>query len=223
MEKSNIIKQAKSDIFKEIYTIINFYIRKGAKPSSLKKYYKSNKKLDELIEDIKSKSNHLINNETEYKLIVKEVLNDILDDFIANDKDEKIKNNNMKHLKEYNKFNEGLIGWIILSVIIVKFILHLLKKYIYKQKEYDIIQDVLIELTYNLNKFKIPIHNLSDRYYFKIDGVDNNTTLYFRLLKEEKILNIDADSFNSPIDVLLTDTEYETLLKLINENENENK
>ena len=41
MENSNIKKQAKSDIFKELYPILKFYIQKGAKPSALKKYYKN--------------------------------------------------------------------------------------------------------------------------------------------------------------------------------------
>ena len=47
MEK-NIIKQAKADIFKELYTIINFYIKKGAKPQSLKKFYKNNKRFNDV-------------------------------------------------------------------------------------------------------------------------------------------------------------------------------
>jgi hypothetical protein len=42
MERS-IINQVKSDIFKELYTIINFYVKKGAKPENLKKFYKKNK------------------------------------------------------------------------------------------------------------------------------------------------------------------------------------
>lgn len=105
MEK-NIIKQAKADIFKELYTVINFYIKKGAKPQSLKKFYKNNKRFNDVLEDIKNKGFNLINDEVEYKKIVREVLNDILDDFIAKQKDEEYKNKSqkMKHIKEFYQF-----------------------------------------------------------------------------------------------------------------------
>lgn len=111
MEK-NIIKQAKADIFKELYTIINFYIKKGAKPQSLKKFYKNNKRFNDVLEDIKNKGFNLINDEVEYKKLVREILNDILEDFIAKQKDEEYKNKSqkMKHIKEFYTFemNEEL-------------------------------------------------------------------------------------------------------------------
>ena len=44
MENTSFIKQAKSDIFKELQPIISFYVKKGAKPQSLKKYYKNPKR-----------------------------------------------------------------------------------------------------------------------------------------------------------------------------------
>jgi len=110
METSNIIKQAKSDIFKELYTIINFYIKRGAKPVSLKKYYKNNKRFSDLLEDIKNKGVNLVEDEKEYQKLVRVILNDMLDDFIAKEKDKK-ENKNMKHIKEFNSFeveNESL-------------------------------------------------------------------------------------------------------------------
>lgn len=97
----NIKKQAKSDIFKELLPIISFYIQKGANPSALKKYYKKKKRLNELIEDIRYKGINLLNDESEYKKLVKNILDEILDDFILKNKDDEYK---LKHLKEYYNF-----------------------------------------------------------------------------------------------------------------------
>lgn len=105
MENNNIIKQAKSDIFKELYTIINFYISKGANPKALKKYYKNTKRLNDIIDDIKSKGVNLVKDENEYKKLVSEILNEILDDIIAKENDEKYK---LKHIKEFYNFENEL-------------------------------------------------------------------------------------------------------------------
>ena len=107
MENSSFKKQAKSDIFKELFPVINFYVRKGAKPNALKKYYKNNKRFNDLLDDIKNKGINLIKDEQEYKKLVREILNDILDDFIAKCKDEDYKKNKeskMKHIKEFYSF-----------------------------------------------------------------------------------------------------------------------
>jgi hypothetical protein len=101
MENSNIKKQAKSDIFKELYPILSFYIQKGAKPKALKKYYKNKKRFNDILDDIKNKGINLVKDETEYQQLVKEILDEILDDLIAKEKDDKTK---MKHIKEYNSF-----------------------------------------------------------------------------------------------------------------------
>ena len=107
MENTSIIKQAKSDIFKELHPIIKFYINKGAKPQALKKYYKNNKRFEDILEDIRNKASNLIKDEAEYKKLVKEILNDMLDDLIAKEKDEEYKNKSakMKHIKEFNSYN----------------------------------------------------------------------------------------------------------------------
>lgn len=101
MEKSNIIKQAKSDIFTELYTIINFYIKKGANATSLKKYYKNKHRFNELLDDIRNKGINLMKDDTEYKQLVKDTLDEILTDFISKDKDDKSK---LKHIKEFYSF-----------------------------------------------------------------------------------------------------------------------
>jgi len=104
MENSSFKKQAKSDIFKELYPIVNFYIRKGAKPASLKKYYKNNKRFNDILDDIKNKGINLVKDEAEYKKLVREILNEILDDFISKLKDDEYKykqNSKMKHIKEF--------------------------------------------------------------------------------------------------------------------------
>jgi hypothetical protein len=98
----NIKKQAKNDIFNEIYPIINFYIKKGATPDGLKKFYKKVKNVNGLIEDIKSKGSNLIEDDKEYIKLVRDVLSEILQDVIARKKDEKSK---LKHIKEFNSFN----------------------------------------------------------------------------------------------------------------------
>lgn len=102
MEHS-IKNQAKSDIFKELYPIIKFYIKKGACPKGLKKYYKKIKNFNGLIEDLKNKGINLVKDEEEYKKLVREILNEMLDDFIASEKDKKGK---LKHIKEFNSFEE---------------------------------------------------------------------------------------------------------------------
>jgi hypothetical protein len=218
MENSNIKKQAKSDIFKELYPILKFYIQKGAKPSALKKYYKNSKRFNDILEDIKNKGINLVKDETEYHQLVKEILNEILDDFIAKEKDDnKNKESKMKHIKEYNSFNEGILTWLFLSVVVVRFILYLVKKYIYKQEDYYIVEEILNNLSVALKMNYISIYNLSDRYYFKIE--QNGNEYDFRLLKVNKILNIVGNKLNNPINIKLTNFEYNSLVELIENNE----
>jgi len=108
MENSGVIKQAKSDIFKVMHPIITFYINKGAKPASLKKFYKNNKRFYDLLSDINNKGINLVKDEKEYEKFVREILTEILDDFIAKDKDKEYKNkqeSKMKHIKEFCQFD----------------------------------------------------------------------------------------------------------------------
>jgi hypothetical protein len=146
MENSNFKKQAKSDIFKELHPIISFYINKGAKPKSLKKYYKNTKRFNDLLDDIKNKGVNLVK-EDEYKSLVKEILDEILDDFIASDKDKeynKKQETKMKHIKEFNSykpvnedtFYETMLG-IGMGIFFYKFLNGLVKDVIsnYKDKK----------------------------------------------------------------------------------------
>lgn len=91
MDNKNILKQARHDIFTELDKVITFYNSKGASFSSLKKYYKKKTNLNDLLEDIRNKSNHMIPDENEYKKFVKEILFDMLNDKIAREKDQKSK------------------------------------------------------------------------------------------------------------------------------------
>ena len=106
MENSNITKQAKSDIFKELHPIIKFYMSKGAKAVALKKYYKNNKRFEDILDDIKSKGSNLVKDDSEYRKLVRTILEEILDDIIAKEKDDtyKNKNKNMKKLKTFENF-----------------------------------------------------------------------------------------------------------------------
>jgi len=117
MENPSFKKQAKSDIFQELHPVISFYIKKGAKPQSLKKFYKNTKRFNDILDDIKNKGINLVKDETEYKKLVREILNDILNDFIAKEKDEAYKNkqnSKMKHIKEFYSFelNEDF-SWLL--------------------------------------------------------------------------------------------------------------
>jgi len=113
MENKNILRQAKSDIFKALHPILTFYVHKGAKPISLKKYYRNNKRFNDILEDINNKGINLVKDESEYKKLVKETLNDILDDFIAKEKDDlytKKQESKLKHIKEFNSYITNVTG-----------------------------------------------------------------------------------------------------------------
>lgn len=96
-DKSNILKQAKQDVFNALEGIIKSYNMRGLSFSTLKKYYKKKKNFDEILEDIRNKSVNLFDDEAEYKKFVKEVLMDMLDDRIAYEKDK-------KKLKKFESF-----------------------------------------------------------------------------------------------------------------------
>ena len=160
MENSSFIKQAKSDIFKELYTIINFYIKKGAKPQALKKYYRNSKRFNDILEDIKNKGINLVKDESEYKNLVKQVLNEILDDFIAKEKDEEYRNkqSKMKHIKEFNSFeiNESAVS-LLLSAGAIFFFYKFLKGFLKDIKERTKTSDEKI------NDLKASIYNLQTK------------------------------------------------------------
>lgn len=227
MENSNIKKQAKSDIFKELHPIISFYIKKGAKPASLKKYYKNNKRFNDILEDIKNKGVNLVKDESEYKSLVREILNEILDDFIAKEKDEEYKNKkekNMKHIKEFKSYNESFIDaamWFIIGWSFYKFMKGLiLSKISNKLEEIDTanrkaINQLLIGLK---DKESISVNDFVDRYFIRVNiyGIDFD----IRILKNEKILLLDSSSLSSQAKYKLTDHEFEDFMSLIKKQNN---
>ncbi len=97
--KSNILKQAKQDIFNALNNIIKSYNMKGLSYTTLRKYYKKKKNLDEILEDIRNKAINLFDDESEYKKFAKDVLMDMLDDKIAHEKDK-------KKLKKFENFSK---------------------------------------------------------------------------------------------------------------------
>lgn len=222
MENSNIKKQAKSDIFKELLPILSFYIKKGANPASLKKYYKNNKRFNDILEDIKNKGINLVKDESEYKTLVKEILNEILDDFIAKKKDEEYKNkqeNKMKHIKEFNSYNESFLDtamWFIIGWSFYKFMKGLiLSKLSNKLEEIDAanreaINQLLIGLK---DKKNISVNDFADRYFIRVNiyGIDFD----IRILKDEKILLLDSSSLSSQAKYKLTNNEFEDFMSLI--------
>jgi len=108
MGNLNVEKQAKSDIFNALHKILDFYIDKGAKPAALKKFYNNSKRFKDLLDDINNKGINLLKNQEEYHKLVREVLHDILDDFIAKNKDSEYKNkqdSKLKHIKEFNSYS----------------------------------------------------------------------------------------------------------------------
>ena len=88
-DKSNLLKQAKHDIYVALQNIIKVYNMKGASYTQLKKYYKKKTNFEELLDDIRNKAYNLFDDENDYKKIVKETLMDMLDDKIAYEKDKK--------------------------------------------------------------------------------------------------------------------------------------
>lgn len=219
MENSNIKKQAKSDIFKELHPILSFYIKKGAKPAPLKKYYKNNKNFNDIFDDIKNKGINLVKDETEYRNLVKEILNEILDDFIAKDKDEEYKNkqeSKMKHIKEFNSYNEGFMEtamWFIIGWSFYKFMKGLLYSKIsnkMEQADKNIIGGLLQGLK---DKKNISVNDFADRYFIRVNihGIDFD----IRLLKDEKILLLDSSTLKNQLKFSLTNDEFEDFISLI--------
>lgn len=222
MENSNIKKQAKSDIFKELHPIISFYIKKGAKPASLKKYYKNNKIFKDILDDIKNKGINLVKDETEYKSLVREILNDILDDFIAKDKDIEYKNkqeSKMKHIKEFNSYNEGFMEtamWFIIGWSFYKFMKGLLySKISNKIDQLDKANRAAIEglLDGLKDKKSISVNDFADRYFIRVELYGNEYDI--RLLKEQKVLILDSSALIRQLKFSLTNDEFETFISLI--------
>ena len=225
MENSNLTKQAKSDIFSELYPIINFYINKGATPQSLKKYYRNSKRFNEVLEDIKNKGANIITDDTEYKNLVRSVLNDILDDLIAKDKDDVYKNKKLTHIKEFNSYdykNESLglitsfaIGFFLYKFLKSVFISNNIKKIRSKTSEFNKL--LVLNILDELKKLdKIPIIDLNDRFFIRFSL--NNIDFSIRLLKNEKMLNISYTSNGGDTsgELKLSDEQYKDFLKIIN-------
>lgn len=217
MENINITKQAKSDIFKVLHPILTFYINKGAKPIALKKYYRNNKIFNDILDDIGNKGVNLVKDETEYKKLVREILNDILDDFIAKDKDAEYKNkkeSKMKHIKEFNSYNEGIIDtvmWVCMGWAFYKFMKGLLYSKLEKNLEkrdiaYKQAIDSILETLKNLNK--VPVVEFADRFFIRLNIEGNEFDI--RLLKNEKILDI-----NTKYKIPLSDEDFDNFLSLI--------
>ena len=220
MENSGIIKQAKSDIFKVMHPIITFYINKGAKPASLRKYYKNNKRFSDLLSDINNKGINLVKDEKEYEKLVREILSDILNDFIAKDKDKEYKtkqDSKMKHIKEFNSYNESFLGiaqFLVGAYLIYKFLMSLLKNQVDKlknERDRKSIENLLIGLKAMVaNDKKVTVVEFADRFFMKLPGLD------VRLLKNEKQILIFSSDYNNEVRISLNDDEYIDIMKIIN-------
>ena len=220
MENSNLIKQAKSDIFSELYPIINFYVNKGATPQSLKKYYRNSKRFNDILDDIKNKGSNIITDDIEYKKLVKTVLYEILDDLIAKVKDDEYKKVKMKHIKEFNSYNYinesfGIITSFAIGFFLYKFLKSILNNYINNKTTKDITKLnnrlLLIILSKLKSMDKIPVIDLSDRYFIRLKLGDFEFDI--RVSKNEKTLEISGTAGKSKIN--LTDDEYNNFLNLI--------
>lgn len=225
MENSNLTKQAKSDIFSELYPIINFYINKGATAQALKKYYRNSKRFNDILEDIKNKGANIITDDTEYKNLAKSVLNDIFNDLIAKEKDDVYKNKQMKHIKEFNSYEYkgesfGLITSFAIGFFLYKFLKSILtankiKRIRSKTSEFNKL--VVLNILDELRKLdKIPIIDLNDRFFmrFSINSIDFS----LRLLKDSKVLNVSYTSNGGDTsgEMILSDDQYNDFLKIIN-------
>jgi len=222
MENSSITKQAKSDIFKALQPILNFYIKKGAKSSALKKYYKNNKRFNDLLDDISNKGINLVKDELEYRKLVKDVLYEILDDIISKDKDTEYKkkqDSKMKHIKEFNSYNESFMEtamWFMIGWSFYKFMKGLIiSKLDKKLNEIDAVnRDAISQLLAGLkDKKSISVNDFVDRYFIRVDlyGVEFD----IRLLKDQKILLLDSSNLTKQVEFDLTDNEFDDFIALI--------
>lgn len=223
MENSSITKQAKSDIFKVLQPILNFYIKKGAKSSALKKYYKNNKRFNDLLDDIGNKGVNLVKDELEYRNLVKDVLYEILDDIISKEKDTEYKNkqDKMKHIKEFNSYNEGFMEtamWFIIGWSFYKFMKGLLYSKI-SDKIDNASRSVIEGLLDGLkDKKNISVNDFADRYFIRIELYGNEYDI--RLLKEQKILILDSSVLTRQLKFSLTNDEFENFISLIKKQNN---
>ena len=192
MENSNIIKQAKSDIFKALNPIISFYIKKGANPESLKKFYKKNKRFLDILQDINNKGINLIENE------------------------------DIKEFNSYNEnlltdAGQFLVG----GFLVYKFLKYIFRAWIDKLRQ-KIADDqnsddrnmVLYFISKLKNIEKIIVSDFSDRFFMRVNIEGENFDI--RLLKHEKILSISHPKINNGIvEIPLADDEYNEFLKII--------
>jgi len=221
MENSGIIKQAKSDIFKVLHPIITFYVNKGAKPESLRKYYKNNKRFSDLLSDINNKGVNLVKDEKEYEKLIREILSEILDDFIAKNKDKEYKtkqDSKLKHIKEFNSYNESFLAdagqFLVGAYLVYKFLFYVARNKFNKFKNTRDRKSISSLLTGLKDMKNVPVVEFADRFVMKIDSTLGNVDV--RVLKDEKSILIFSPNYKDEIRIQLEDEEYNDLLKIIN-------
>jgi hypothetical protein len=186
-------REDKMDIYFKIKNIIDKYIS-NVSVYDIKKYFKHNSNFNGLLDDIKWYGIQLVKDSEEYKSLVREILNDIIDNYIA-EKEDKINENN-NDLEYYKNAEISFYISFIKRHKGYEFQLHLSDDYDNDGPFYKYI----ISNLYNfINKnFNITDYNYINNIYLNI-YVDYLTTIniinYFYNLDCKKILKTNELSF----------------------------
>jgi hypothetical protein len=125
----------------------------------------------------------------------------------------------MKHIKNFEKFNESVIGttaFIIIGAwLLYKFIKGAIMHHMRKDMDASQSQTIANFLAGLKRMGKIPVSDFADRFFIRMTmgGIQYD----LRLMKKDKILLIDAQEIKEQIKLELSDEEFDDFLKLIKE------
>jgi hypothetical protein len=97
-------KKIKKNIFNRLDSIIDTYANKSLSIKYLKKYFSNPKRFSELVSDINEIESENFESMDEYRKLVREILNDILEDREALEKDKNSKKKKEKIVENFSNF-----------------------------------------------------------------------------------------------------------------------
>jgi hypothetical protein len=103
MTSYNIDKQKKKELYSAIENIITKFTKGGVSEKDLKKYFKKEKNLRTLIKDLRWLNHQVFNSDIEYTNYVRDLLKEVIEDFLAAEKD-KNKKEKMEKTKTFEEF-----------------------------------------------------------------------------------------------------------------------
>jgi len=126
----------------------------------------------------------------------------------------------MRNLKDFDKFNESLLGSIFLGFVAGWLIMKFLKGLtadIYKQKIEKSVIILLINKIEQLKKLKpetVAISEFDDRYFIRFNDMKGISQPDLRIFKHTKELEVDTHR-NQNTRLALTDEQYEQFIKIV--------